>query len=73
MGFILQGTWIIQIGLALFSGWVAQGCSLHQLSRGNYTLRCKATWTTTEPASLPRFSSTANLLSWLFFLLVLIR
>ncbi|KAL1314895.1 hypothetical protein HN51_041709 [Arachis hypogaea] len=41
MGLILQGTWIIQIGLALFSGWVAQGCSLHQLSRGNYTLRCK--------------------------------
>ncbi|KAL4298764.1 hypothetical protein AHAS_Ahas17G0033500 [Arachis hypogaea] len=41
MGFILQGTWIIQIGLALFSGWVTQGCSLHQLSRGNYTLRCK--------------------------------
>ncbi|MED6140556.1 hypothetical protein PIB30_094321 [Stylosanthes scabra] len=41
IGLILQGTWIVQIGLALFSSWVAQGCSLHQLSRGNYTLRCK--------------------------------
>ncbi|XP_027332795.1 uncharacterized protein LOC113847737 [Abrus precatorius] len=41
LGLILQGTWFIQIGFSLFSGWVAQGCSLHRASRGNYTLRCK--------------------------------
>lgn len=31
----------MQMGLSLFSNWVSQGCSLSQLSRGNYTLRCK--------------------------------
>ena len=41
VGLVLQGTWLIQIGLSLFSGWVAQGCDLHHVSRGNYTLRCK--------------------------------
>ncbi|KAK7339410.1 hypothetical protein VNO77_20074 [Canavalia gladiata] len=41
IGLILQGTWFVQMGLSLFSSWVAQGCSLHQVSRGNYTLRCK--------------------------------
>ncbi|TKY63264.1 hypothetical protein E2542_SST13133 [Spatholobus suberectus] len=41
VGLILQGTWFLQMGLSLFSGWVAQGCSLHRVSRGNYTLRCK--------------------------------
>ena len=38
---MLQGTWFVQMGVSLFSRWVAQGCSLHQVSRGNYTLRCK--------------------------------
>ncbi|XP_022633367.1 uncharacterized protein LOC106753750 isoform X3 [Vigna radiata var. radiata] len=41
VGLILHGTWLLQMGLSLFSGWVAQGCSLHRVSRGNYTLRCK--------------------------------
>ncbi|OIW01828.1 hypothetical protein TanjilG_15692 [Lupinus angustifolius] len=41
IGLILQGTWFIQMGLSLFSkNWVAEGCSLHQVSRGNYSLRC---------------------------------
>ncbi|CAJ1787299.1 unnamed protein product [Sphenostylis stenocarpa] len=41
VGLILHGMWLLQMGLSLFSGWVAQGCSLHRMSRGNYTLRCK--------------------------------
>ncbi|RDX81368.1 hypothetical protein CR513_37962, partial [Mucuna pruriens] len=41
VGLILHGTWLLQMGLSLFSGWVAQGCTLHRVSRGNYTLRCK--------------------------------
>ncbi|XP_061338874.1 uncharacterized protein LOC133285641 isoform X2 [Gastrolobium bilobum] len=41
VGLILQGTWFVQMGLSLFSSWVAHGCDLHQVSRGNYTLRCK--------------------------------
>ncbi|QCD96932.1 uncharacterized protein LOC114195949 [Vigna unguiculata] len=41
VGLILHGTWLLQMGLSLFSGWVAQGCSMHRVSRGNYTLRCK--------------------------------
>ncbi|KAK7377559.1 hypothetical protein VNO80_02985 [Phaseolus coccineus] len=41
VGLILHGTWLLQMGLSLFSGWVSQGCSLHRVSRGNYTLRCK--------------------------------
>lgn len=41
VGLILHGTWLLQMGLSFFSGCVAQGCSLHRVSRGNYTLRCK--------------------------------
>ncbi|XP_020208007.1 uncharacterized protein LOC109792962 [Cajanus cajan] len=41
LGLILQGTWLLQMGLSLFSGFVAHGCSLHRPSRGNYTLRCQ--------------------------------
>ncbi|KAE9605088.1 hypothetical protein Lal_00036790 [Lupinus albus] len=41
IGLILQGTWFVQTGFSLFSkNWVAEGCSLHQVSRGNYSLRC---------------------------------
>ncbi|KAK7293292.1 hypothetical protein RJT34_16155 [Clitoria ternatea] len=41
IGLILHGTWFLQMGLSLFSSWVASGCSSHQVSRGNYTMRCK--------------------------------
>ena len=41
IGLILQGTWFLQMGLSFFSNWVAHGCSLHEKSRGNYTVRCK--------------------------------
>ncbi|XP_057429642.1 uncharacterized protein LOC130722807 [Lotus japonicus] len=41
VGLNLQGTWFVQMGFSLFSNWVAEGCSLHGVSRGNYTLRCK--------------------------------
>jgi hypothetical protein len=42
IGLILQGTWFIQIGLSLFSSnFVAEGCNLHLVSSGNYSLRCK--------------------------------
>ncbi|CAL0318695.1 unnamed protein product [Lupinus luteus] len=41
LGLILQGTWFVQTGLSLFAkNWVAEGCALHIVSRGNYSLRC---------------------------------
>lgn len=40
-GLILQGTWFFQMGLSFFTRWMAQGCYLNQVSRGNYTLWCK--------------------------------
>ncbi|KAL6994299.1 hypothetical protein U1Q18_012406 [Sarracenia purpurea var. burkii] len=41
IGLILQGTWIIQMGFSFYSGAMANGCSLHEKSRGNYTVKCK--------------------------------
>ncbi|KAK4367500.1 hypothetical protein RND71_011292 [Anisodus tanguticus] len=41
IGLILQGMWILQMGFAFFSDLIAQGCSLHEKSRGNYTVKCK--------------------------------
>lgn len=41
IGLILQGMWILQMGFAFFSDLIAQGCSLHERSRGNYTVKCK--------------------------------
>ncbi|XP_058761735.1 uncharacterized protein LOC131635143 [Vicia villosa] len=42
IGLILQGTWFVQMGLSLFSSnFVAEGCNLHSVSKGNYSLRCK--------------------------------
>ncbi|XP_054779955.1 uncharacterized protein LOC129287751 [Prosopis cineraria] len=40
-GLILQGTWFLQMGLSFFTSWMAHGCSVRQVSRGNYTLWCK--------------------------------
>ncbi|KAK4282471.1 hypothetical protein QN277_013845 [Acacia crassicarpa] len=40
-GLILQGTWFLQMGLSFFTSWMAHGCFLRQVSRGNYTLLCK--------------------------------
>ncbi|XP_009758758.1 uncharacterized protein [Nicotiana sylvestris] len=41
IGLILQGMWILQMGFSFFSDLIAQGCSLHEKSRGNYTVKCK--------------------------------
>lgn len=42
IGLILQGTWFVQMGFSLFSSYfVAEGCNLHFVSQGNYSLRCK--------------------------------
>lgn len=42
IGLLLQGTWFVQMGLSLFyKNFVAEGCNLHQVSMGNYSLRCK--------------------------------
>ncbi|OWM70699.1 hypothetical protein CDL15_Pgr014372 [Punica granatum] len=41
VGLILQGTWFLQMGVSFFTDFVAHGCSLHEKSRGNYTIRCK--------------------------------
>ncbi|KAK6913173.1 Protein of unknown function DUF716 [Dillenia turbinata] len=41
VGLILQGTWFIQMGFSFYTNVIAHGCSLHEKSRGNYTLKCK--------------------------------
>ena len=42
VGLILQGMWFLQMGLSFYTkNFVAHGCSLHQKSRGNYTIKCK--------------------------------
>uniref|UniRef100_A0A5B6YPB6 Uncharacterized protein n=1 Tax=Davidia involucrata TaxID=16924 RepID=A0A5B6YPB6_DAVIN len=41
VGLILQGMWFVQMGFSFYSDLMAHGCSLHEKSRGNYTVRCK--------------------------------
>ncbi|KAK4752729.1 hypothetical protein SAY87_021527 [Trapa incisa] len=41
IGLILQGTWFLQMSVSFFTKLVAQGCWLHEYSRGNYTVKCK--------------------------------
>ncbi|KAA8548050.1 hypothetical protein F0562_004689 [Nyssa sinensis] len=37
----LEGMWFVQMGFSFYSDLMAHGCSLHEKSRGNYTVRCK--------------------------------
>lgn len=41
IGLISQGTWLVQMGFSFYSNAMANGCSLHEKSRGNYTIKCK--------------------------------
>ncbi|KAK9271907.1 hypothetical protein L1049_002272 [Liquidambar formosana] len=41
VGLILQGTWFLQMGISFYTNLIVHGCSLHERSRGNYTIRCK--------------------------------
>ncbi|GAV74810.1 DUF716 domain-containing protein [Cephalotus follicularis] len=41
LGLILQGTWFLQMGFSFYTNLIVHGCTLHQKSRGNYTVRCK--------------------------------
>ncbi|XP_010264858.1 PREDICTED: uncharacterized protein LOC104602755 [Nelumbo nucifera] len=41
VGLILQGTWFVQMGFSFYTSLIAHGCSLHEKSRGNYTMKCK--------------------------------
>ncbi|PQM32872.1 uncharacterized protein Pyn_00763 [Prunus yedoensis var. nudiflora] len=41
VGLLLQGTWFLQMGISFYTNLIAHGCSLHEKSRGNYTVRCK--------------------------------
>lgn len=41
VGLVLQGTWFLQMGLSFYTGLITHGCSLHERSRGNYTIKCK--------------------------------
>ncbi|CAM8949468.1 unnamed protein product [Rhodiola kirilowii] len=41
VGLILQGTWLLQMGISFYTSMMVQGCSLREKSRGNYTIRCK--------------------------------
>lgn len=40
-GLALHGTWLVQIGFSFFTGLIAHGCSLHERSLANYTIKCK--------------------------------
>nr|XP_028953247.1 uncharacterized protein LOC103404374 [Malus domestica] len=41
VGLVLQGMWFLQMGISLYTNFMAHGCSLHEKSRGNYTVKCK--------------------------------
>ncbi|XP_051115474.1 uncharacterized protein LOC127240706 [Andrographis paniculata] len=41
IGLVLQGMWTLQMGFSFYSNLMANGCDLHQRSRGNYTVKCK--------------------------------
>ncbi|KAL6139657.1 hypothetical protein ACLB2K_057959 [Fragaria x ananassa] len=41
VGLVLQGLWFFQMGLSIYTRWMADGCVLKEKSRGNYTVRCK--------------------------------
>ncbi|CAN8269782.1 unnamed protein product [Cochlearia groenlandica] len=42
IGMILQGTWLVQMGISFFTGLITNNCSLHDdKSRGNFTIKCK--------------------------------
>lgn len=41
IGLILHGMWFVQMGVSFFSGLIVHGCSLHEKSRGNFTIMCK--------------------------------
>ncbi|KDP37233.1 hypothetical protein JCGZ_06289 [Jatropha curcas] len=41
IGLILQGMWFLQMGISFYTNMIVHGCSLHEKSRGNYTIKCK--------------------------------
>ncbi|ESQ49947.1 hypothetical protein EUTSA_v10022440mg [Eutrema salsugineum] len=41
IGLILQGTWFLQMGLSFFTEFITNNCTLHEKSRGNFTIKCK--------------------------------
>lgn len=41
IGLILQGTWFVQMGFSFYTNLIVHGCSLHEKSRGNFTIKCK--------------------------------
>ncbi|KAK4426168.1 hypothetical protein Salat_1385300 [Sesamum alatum] len=41
IGLVFQGVWILQMGFSFYSNLIADGCALHERSRGNYTIKCK--------------------------------
>ncbi|KAL6136373.1 hypothetical protein ACLB2K_061668 [Fragaria x ananassa] len=41
VGLVLQGLWFFQMGLSIYTRWMADGCVLKEKSRGNYTVKCK--------------------------------
>ena len=42
MALVLQGTWLLQIAVSLFTPkWVSRGCSLQEVGEGDYTVTCQ--------------------------------
>ncbi|TYG64783.1 hypothetical protein ES288_D06G135400v1 [Gossypium darwinii] len=42
IGLILHGTWFVQMGFSFYTNLMVHGCSLHEKSRGNYTIKCRS-------------------------------
>ncbi|CAL9134077.1 unnamed protein product [Musa textilis] len=40
-GLAFHGTWLIQMGFSFFTNLIAHGCSVHERSATNYTIKCK--------------------------------
>ncbi|XP_050381118.1 uncharacterized protein LOC126798253 [Argentina anserina] len=41
VGLVLQGLWFLQMGVSIYTQWMARGCWMKERSRGNYTVKCK--------------------------------
>ncbi|TYI04114.1 hypothetical protein ES332_A11G392000v1 [Gossypium tomentosum] len=42
IGLILHGTWFVQMGFSFYTNLMVHGCSLHEKSRGDYTIKCRS-------------------------------
>lgn len=67
-GLALHGTWFLQMGFSFFTSAMSHGCSLHQVSVGNFTIRCPAHMDAHRSAAIATLQFNCHLA----FLLVLV-